>query len=334
MKAFARGGAALLILAAAGIGLAAAQDTNGQAPMDNQNKATSSQADSALSSERGKVSYAIGMDIGNSLKPVGPDLDLAAFEHAIRNTFDGGAPSLSEDEARATDAALRARMAARAGQSAPGTAPGSEPPAVDKAKVGALVGGLMVGRSLTPIKDQIDLPVVVRAVRDTLQGRTPALDPEAAKAVLADFSQRMQARMQADAKAAGSRNQAEGEAFLARNKQVKGVFTTQSGLQYMVLRQGSGPHPAPSDRVRVNYEGSLLDGTVFDSSYKRNEPAEFGLDEVIPGWTEGVGLMPVGAKYRFWIPGNLAYGAKGTPGGPIGPNATLVFDVELMAIVQ
>ena len=99
----------------------------------------------------------------------------------------------------------------------------------------------------------------------------------------------------------------------------------------MVLRQGSGPQPMPTDRVRVNYRGTLLDGTEFDSSYKSGQPAEFALNEVVRGWTEGVGLMPVGSKYRFWIPSNLGYGAKGM--GPIGPNATLVFDVELMAIL-
>ena len=117
---------------------------------------------------------------------------------------------------------------------------------------------------------------------------------------------------------------------LPRTSTVKGVFTTASGLQYMILRQGTGPRPKPSDRVKVNYHGTLLDGSVFDSSYDRGQPAEFALNQVIPGWTEGVGMMPVGGKYRFWIPGDLAYGAKGTAGQPIGPNATLVFDVELL----
>ena len=121
--------------------------------------------------------------------------------------------------------------------------------------------------------------------------------------------------MQAKAAAAAGSNRAEGDRFLAENKAVKGVFTTPSGLQYMVLRQGAGPRPMPTDRVRVNYEGTLLDGTVFDSSYERGQPAEFGLNQVIAGWTEGVSMMPVGAKYRFWIPGDLAYGAKGAPGG-------------------
>ena len=144
----------------------------------------------------------------------------------------------------------------------------------------------------------------------------------------------MQTKMQSQAQAAAGTNLAEGTRFLAENKSVKGVFSTPSGLQYMVLRQGAGLRPKPSDRVRVNYHGTLLDGTVFDSSYERGQPAEFSLSQVIPGWTEGVSMMPVGAKYRFWVPGELAYGAKGRPGSPIGPNATLVFDVELLGIAQ
>jgi hypothetical protein len=102
----------------------------------------------------------------------------------------------------------------------------------------------------------------------------------------------------------------------------------------MIMRQGSGARPKSTDQVRVNYHGTLLDGTVFDSSYDRGQPAEFALNQVIAGWTEGLSMMPVGSKFRFWIPGELAYGPKGTPGGPIGPNATLVFDVELMSILS
>ena len=111
------------------------------------------------------------------------------------------------------------------------------------------------------------------------------------------------------------------------------MFTTGSGLQYMVLRQGAGARPKPTDTVRVNYHGTTLDGKVFDSSYDRGQPAEFALNQVIAGWTEGVAMMPVGSKFRFWIPSELAYGAKGA-GDDIGPNATLVFDVELMDILQ
>lgn len=324
MKFCLRSAAALLIVAAGPFATAAALD---QHAVDKH-----APEKQVLSSEREKVSYAIGIDVGNSLKPVGPDLDIAAFEHAIRNTFDGGKPLLSQEDAQATDQALRARIAARDGTPVPG-APGT-PPSVDKAKVGLLIGSFMVGRSLQPIKDEIDLPVLVQGVRTILAGTTPLLDETQAKAVLTSFAAQVQTRMQAQAAAAAGRNSAEGAAFLAKNKTVKGVFTTPSGLQYMVLRQGAGARPMPADTVRVNYQGALLDGTVFDSSYQRGEPAQFALNAVIPGWTEGVAMMPVGGKYRFWIPGDLAYGAKGTPGGPIGPNATLVFDVELMAIVQ
>ena len=109
------------------------------------------------------------------------------------------------------------------------------------------------------------------------------------------------------------------------------MFTTASGLQYMVLRQGAGLRPKPTDKVRVNYEGKLLDGKVFDSSYERGQPAEFSLTQVIAGWSEGVALMPVGGKYRFWVPADIAYGEQGPP--DIGPNATLQFDVELLDIV-
>lgn len=298
----------------------------------------SAQGQTVLTSDRDKVSYAMGMDVANSIKPVGPDLDIVAFEQAIRHAFEGGQPMLGREEAIATDAALRARITARQGKTAPGVAPGAaaatQAPAVDKGKVGQLVGGQMVGPSLVSIKDQIDLPVFIQAVRTVLSGGKPLLDVAEEKAVLTAFSQQMQSTMQAKANVAGARNETEGAAFLAKNKLVKGVFTTPSGLQYMVLRQGAGPRPTATSHVRVNYKGTLLDGTVFDSSYDRGQPAEFGLDQVIPGWTEGLTMMPVGGKYRFWIPGDLGYGSKGTPGGPIGPNATLVFDVELMDIVQ
>jgi FKBP-type peptidyl-prolyl cis-trans isomerase len=127
-------------------------------------------------------------------------------------------------------------------------------------------------------------------------------------------------------------NSEKGEAFLAQNAKKEGVKTTASGLQYKVLKEGAGKSPQATDTVSVHYRGTLLDGTEFDSSIKRGQPAEFPLNRVIPGWTEGVQLMKVGAKYQFTIPSKLAYGASGTPGGPIPPNATLIFEVELLAI--
>src|SRR3546814_376928 len=141
----------------------------------------------------------------------------------------------------------------------------------------------------------------------------------------------MQQKQAEESAAKARKNSAEGEEFLATNKTKPGVKTTASGLQYQVLRAGNGAKPQATDTVRVHYLGTLLDGTKFDSSYDRNEPAQFALNQVIPGWTEGVALMPVGSKYKFWIPGNLGYGERGA--GPIGPNSTLVFEVELLDIV-
>jgi FKBP-type peptidyl-prolyl cis-trans isomerase FkpA len=311
MKSFARAIAAMWLLAAVAI-----------VPVGAQDKTT-------LSSDRDKVSYMIGMDVAHSITTAAPDVDVNAFERAVHNAFDGGKPLIAEARIKPLAQSLMQRIAVRNGKAPAGTVS----PAVAKDQVGYLIGA-DIGRSLTPIKDEIELPVFMQGLRTTLAGGEPLLTDAEASALRSAFTQRMQARMQAQASVAGGKNEAEGVAFLAKNKAVKGVYTTPSGLQYMVLRQGAGPKPKPGEHVRVNYRGTLLDGTVFDSSYDRGEPAEFGLDQVIPGWSEGVAMMPVGSKYRFWVPGNLAYGAKGTPGGPIGPNATLIFDVELMAIVQ
>ena len=148
------------------------------------------------------------------------------------------------------------------------------------------------------------------------------------------FAQRIQAERIAEMMAAAKKNKEAGDAFLAANKDKDGVETTESGLQYQVITQGDGPRPTVDDMVRVHYKGTLLDGETFDSSYERNEPAVFALRQVVPGWQEGIALMPVGSKYRFWIPSELGYGEQGTPGGPIGPNQVLVFEVELQDIVK
>jgi len=128
----------------------------------------------------------------------------------------------------------------------------------------------------------------------------------------------------------GSKNLADGQKFLAENQKKAGVKTTASGLQYEVIKMGDGPKPKATDTVKVNYRGTLLDGTEFDSSYARKEPISFALDRVIPGWTEGVQLMPVGSKFKFYVKPELAYGENG--GGPIPPNSTLIFEVELLGI--
>jgi len=279
-----------------------------------------------LATDKDKVSYAIGLDVARSFQPIANDIDFVAMQRALDNALAGGKPLQAEEQAQATSAGLQTAVAARSGQRVPGLPPGSEPPAPSKEQVGLLVGDRMVGPSLLPLKNEIDTAVLMQAVRTGLgKGGTPLMTEQEAMSTLQAFMTRQQ-------QGVADKNRSEGAAFLAANRSQKGVLTTPSGLQYMVLREGSGARPMASDTVRVNYEGKLLDGTVFDSSYERGEPVEFPLNRVIAGWTEGVALMPVGAKYRFWIPSDLAYGPGGSP-PRIGPNATLTFDVELLGIV-
>ena len=277
-----------------------------------------------LATERDKVGYMIGIDVARSLEPAMPDMDIASFRKALENAMAGNEPLVDEAQARKTSQALMASIGARKG--------GKPAPALDRQNVGYLLGA-DVGRNLAQIKGEFDVPTMLRGLKDasTPNAATSLSDDEAA-VVRRTFSERMQTVKQAEISEAGKANLTAGQEFLARNKTVKGVFTTPSGLQYMVLRQGNGLRPKPGERVKVNYVGTLLDGTKFDSSYDRGEPATFGLNQVIPGWTEGVGLMPIGAKYRFWIPGPIAYGETGGGGGVIGPNATLIFDVELLGV--
>jgi len=202
----------------------------------------------------------------------------------------------------------------------------------EKQKVSYMVG-MMFGQQLGSIKDEIDLEIVAQAMSTTVAGGDLLMTQEEAQQVSQEFSRKMQGKMEAERKAAADANKAAGDKFLAENKNKPGVKTTASGLQYQIVREGRGPKPTANDTVRVHYTGTLLDGTKFDSSLDRGQPAEFPLSGVIPGWTEGLQLMPVGSKFKFWIPANLAYGEQGTP-GPIGPNQTLVFDVELLEIVK
>ena len=200
----------------------------------------------------------------------------------------------------------------------------------DKEKASYMVG-MMYGQQLDQIKSDVDPAIVSQAMMTALTGGNLLMTQEEAQQVSQEFSRKMQGKMESERKVAGDKNTADGDKFLAANKAKDGVKTTASGLQYQVISEGKGAKPKTSDTVRVHYTGTLLDGTKFDSSVDRGEPAVFPLSGVIPGWTEGLQLMTVGSKYRFWIPANLAYGEQGTP-GPIGPNQTLSFEVELIAI--
>lgn len=192
--------------------------------------------------------------------------------------------------------------------------------------------GLAMGKQLTEIKDEINVDTVVKAMRAQLAGEKVLLTEDQAKAIFEAFGQKMQAKqiakMMADAKA----NQEKGDKFLAENGKKPGVVTTASGLEYQVLTEGTGAKPGPKDGVKVHYKGTLLDGKTFDSSYDRGQPAVMPLEGVIPGWSEGLQLMKVGGKTKFWIPAKLAYGEQAPP--MIGPNQVLVFEVELLDIVK
>lgn len=164
-------------------------------------------------------------------------------------------------------------------------------------------------------------------------GAQPKMTYDEAKAEIQAFFTEMEKKQQEAAAAAGEENLKAGEAFLLENGKRAEVKTTPSGLQYEVLAEGDGPMPSATDQVEVHYTGKLLDGTVFDSSVDRGIPATFGVNQVIPGWVEALQLMKAGSKWRLFIPSNLAYGPTGTPGGPIGPNSTLLFDVELIKVL-
>ena len=192
--------------------------------------------------------------------------------------------------------------------------------------IGQNVGGSLKGTNMT-----IDIPAFVQGVRDTLEGRKPLLTAEEAMAVMQEFSQKARDAETKKREEQSAKNIEEGKAFLETNKARTGVVTTASGLQYEVITQGTGPKPKPTDRVSVHYRGTLIDGTEFDSSYTRGQPATFQLDAVIPGWTEALQLMPVGSKYKVFLPSEIAYGERGA-GGQIGPNATLIFEIELLSI--
>lgn len=177
----------------------------------------------------------------------------------------------------------------------------------------------------------MDPAIVARGLRDTLEGAKPLLTDSEAETALNQLQTALKAKQDAERQKMGDANMKEGQEFLAANKTKEGVVTLPSGLQYKILTAGTGPKPAASDTVVCNYRGTFINGTEFDSSYKRGQPATFPVGGVIKGWTEALQLMPVGSKWQLFIPSDLAYGSRGA-GGAIGPNATLIFEVELISI--
>ena len=186
--------------------------------------------------------------------------------------------------------------------------------------------GLGIGQQIKSMNiENFSVEDFAKSISDVIEGKETAISSRDAQIMLQEYFQKKQ-------KEEAQEQIAAGKAYLDANAQKEGVIVTKSGLQYEVLTEGTGKSPKATDTVRCHYEGRLLDGTVFDSSYKRNQPADFGLNQVIPGWTEGVQLMKEGAKFRFTIPYLLAYGEQGA-GASIPPFSTLIFDVELIEVL-
>lgn len=193
--------------------------------------------------------------------------------------------------------------------------------------------GLGIGQQLAQMgASDLNIDDFADAIKDVIKGNELKVPHKDAQTIVQEYFRQQEERINAIRAEQGKAAKAEGEKFLAENGKKEGVVTLKSGLQYEVLREGNGKKPKATDQVKCHYEGTLINGQVFDSSYKRNEPAVFPLNQVIPGWTEGLQLMQEGAKYRFYIPYILAYGESGA-GGSIPPFATLIFDVELLEVM-
>ncbi len=193
--------------------------------------------------------------------------------------------------------------------------------------------GLGIGQQLAQMgARELNVDDFAQSIRDVLEGNELKVSHREAQQIVQDYFQKQEQKMQAERAEKGKAAREEGEKYLAENAKKEGVITLPSGLQYQVLKEGNGKKPSAKDQVKCHYEGFLIDGTVFDSSVQRGEPAVFGLQQVIAGWTEGLQLMQEGAKYRFFIPYRLAYG-EGGAGQLIPPYAALIFDVELIEVV-
>ncbi|MEA2561320.1 MAG: FKBP-type peptidyl-prolyl cis-trans isomerase FklB [Acidobacteriota bacterium] len=240
-------------------------------------------------------------------------------------------PALAQDKPKTDPARPQAQAPAEA-QPAPAPVEGGQAakPAALQDRASYIIG-LNLGQSLKSQEVPVSVDLIVKGLRDGIGGANALLTPEEIQATMQEFQQQLMTQQQSKRQAAGDKNMKESQAYLEQNKVKAGVKTTASGLQYEVVKEGSGESPKPTDKVTVHYRGTLPDGKVFDSSYDRNEPATFPVNGVIPGWVEALQLMKPGAKYRLVIPPALAYAERGA-GNDIGPNQVLIFDVELLSI--
>ncbi len=205
-------------------------------------------------------------------------------------------------------------------------------PKTQKDRISYVIG-VDIGTNLKKNSIDVNPDLLLRGIKDGLSGSKLMMSDQEIKETIAAFQKEIQARKEEMAKKMGEKNKREGEAFLAENKKKEGVVTLASGLQYRILKKGSGKKPKLTDTVTAHYKGTLIDGTEFDSSYRRNQPVSFPVNGVIAGWTEALQLMEEGARWQLFIPPHLAYGERGA-GPQIGPNATLIFEVELISVQE
>ena len=285
-------------------------------PADTEEKAHDSEL--RLESSDQRLSYGIAFGLGRRMAADGVPVDTPDFSAGLRDALEGAQPRMSEEEIQAEMKAYQERGAGGSENSNP-----------------RLSYGIAWGLGQRMAADAV--PIVVAAftagLADGFEGRHPRITETEIQAEMQSYQERTMAEQQATATTVGAVNRAASEAFLAQNARRAGVVVTKSGLQYEVVRAGSGTRPGPADSVEVHYRGTLVDGSEFDSSYKRGEPVSFGVGQVIAGWTEALQLMAPGAKWNLYIPADLAYGAGGA-GTIIGPNSALVFEVELLSVLN
>jgi FKBP-type peptidyl-prolyl cis-trans isomerase FklB len=262
-------------------------------------------------------------------------LFLAASLLQIGSSSAQDAPAANATPAPAakTPAAKSAQTpATKSGQATPAKKPGPTPLVLKTPKDKASYAiGMNIGKGLHKDSVDVDPAILLRGLKDGMAGGKTLLTDDEAKSAMVAIQADLRKKQEAKMAIAGDANKKEGDEFLAANKTKEGVVTLPSGLQYKILKEGTGPKPSASDSVICNYKGTLIDNTEFDSSYKRGQPATFPVGQVIKGWTEVLQLMPVGSKWQVFVPSDLAYGPR-APGGAIGPNATLIFEIELISI--